>query len=410
MRSLHFVCIWFWLSLVCSEDTPSVSNFIRRSGQAGEYLYIQGGQIQELNDGYNDSTSPTLLQVNDTLSLSLAEEWTNITASFISTPGPAPAFRGEDLWVDQQSFYMWGGQAPNGNLTTLRALWMFTVDGRGSGDWSTPSPNNDAIFTGIRRGNGASWTTCGGYGLALGGFGWAWTDFAFSDWNTQDGFLPLPGLLSYEISSRTWANESANGFNGLGTSHFGEAACLPSSGTNGTGIFLPLGGQTSGLTTFSRYGDPLNNFNNLSFFDIATQTWHWQTTTGVIPPGRVDSCVVGVQGQNDTYEIFMYGGLDPLTSKSFGDVYALSIPGFVWTKFNISQEFSRWEHSCTIGGKSQMIIVGGFDNSTDHPTPDPWSQGLGVFDLIALDWGSSYQLNASDYKTPSAISDWYNTG
>ncbi|KAI1300788.1 hypothetical protein F5Y03DRAFT_396975 [Xylaria venustula] len=383
MRSLHFVCIWFWLSLVCSEDTPSVSNSIRRSGQAGEYLYIQGGQIQELNDGYNDSTSPTLLQVNDTLSLSLAEEWTNITASFISTPGPAPAFRGEDLWVDQQSFYMWGGQAPNGNLTTLRALWMLTVDGRGSGDWSTPSPNNDATFTGIRRGNGASWTTCGGYGLALGGFGWAWTDFALSDWNTQDGVLPLPGLLSYEINSRTWANNRP-----MGSMGWGPAI------------------STSGLTTFSRSGDPLNNFNNLSFFDIATQTWHWQTTTGVIPPGRVHSCVVGVQ----VVPSFMYGGLDPLTSKSFGDVYALSIPGFVWTKFNISQEFPRWDHSCTIGGKSQMVIIGGFDNSRDHPTPDPWSQGLGVFDLITLDWGSSYQPNASDYKTPSAISDWYNTG
>lgn len=50
-----------------------------------------------------------------------------------------------------------------------------------------------------------------------------------------------------------------------------------------------------------------------------------------------------------------------------------------------------------------MIVVGGY---TD-PTPDPWAQGLGVFDLSSMSPKSSYDPKAGPYDSPGIVKDWY---
>jgi hypothetical protein len=40
-----------------------------------------------------------------------------------------------------------------------------------------------------------------------------------------------------------------------------------------------------------------------------------------------------------------------------------------------------------------MIVVGGYTN----PSPDPWSQGLGVFDLSSMSPRTSYDPKAGPY-------------
>ena len=57
-----------------------------------------------------------------------------------------------------------------------------------------------------------------------------------------------------------------------------------------------------------------------------------------------------------------------------------------------------------------MLSIGGHpfvDNNLGIYTPDPFAQGLGIFDMTALQWKSEYDANAEEYKTAAIIKDWY---
>lgn len=67
-----------------------------------------------------------------------------------------------------------------------------------------------------------------------------------------------------------------------------------------------------------------------------------------------------------------------------------------------------------------MVSIGGIvTNSTatsiddqdigtiDHSLPDPWQQGLGVFDLTAMEWKEEYDSSAAPYITPDAVKAYY---
>ncbi|KAI0426485.1 hypothetical protein F5Y09DRAFT_61266 [Xylaria sp. FL1042] len=413
--SLILAC--FYSAIACGEDPsniPAAENFLRRIGPSvavlGDYLYIEGGTITQLVDG--EANTSSLTSVDETLSMSLIGPWTNGSPPLTVISKAAPTFLQPALWTDlhEQAFYMWGGQSTT-PVPEQRRLWKFAANGRGVGNWFVIQPANPDVFAGIKRGRGASWTTCNGVGMALGGYGWAETDTDLSDHGRSD-MLPLPGLLSYQLSTGTWANLSAEAFNGLGTSDKGSAVCLSSSGTRGMGILLPLGGFTPSLVTLKDESE--NRLDNLTFYDLGTGTWHWQYASGAIPPGRKAFCSVLLQGSNDTSEVYFYGGFDPITNATYGDTYVLSLPGFVWFKLSTSHEFPRWGHSCTVGGGSQMLVVGGQtiypDGDQSLYDPDPWPQGIGVFDLQALDWTHSCQPNSIKYQTPQVVDDWYHDG
>lgn len=72
-------------------------------------------------------------------------------------------------------------------------------------------------------------------------------------------------------------------------------------------------------------------------------------------------------------QIFMYGGEishDP--SLSFDDVWVLSLPSFQWYQAGHVPIRRRGDHSCTIAGQRQMVIIGGLQpNASDPPdVPD----------------------------------------
>jgi hypothetical protein len=50
-----------------------------------------------------------------------------------------------------------------------------------------------------------------------------------------------------------------------------------------------------------------------------------------------------------------------------------------------------------------MIVVGRW---TD-PSLDPWSQGIGVFDLSSMSPRTSYDPKAGPYDSPGIVKDWY---
>lgn len=58
-----------------------------------------------------------------------------------------------------------------------------------------------------------------------------------------------------------------------------------------------------------------------------------------------------------------------------------------------------------------MISIGGWDptSTAEFATADPWTFGIGVFDLTALSWGSGYDANAKAYEKPDVVTSYYAT-
>lgn len=59
-----------------------------------------------------------------------------------------------------------------------------------------------------------------------------------------------------------------------------------------------------------------------------------------------------------------------------------------------------------------MIVTGGLNlasaNFTDLISrPDVWTQGIGVFDMTAMQWKDHYDADAQPYMTPAAVKSWY---
>lgn len=114
---------------------------------------------------------------------------------------------------------------------------------------------------------------------------------------------------------------------------------------------------------------------------------------------------------------FIHGGvinnvLGPQTANS-DQVYILSLPSFRWFRANYTSANPRGGHTCHATNSSQMILIGGSDpthstsflgdGDVQNAPSDPWTQGIGVFDMTALTFKASYQAKAAPYKTPDPI-------
>ena len=97
------------------------------------------------------------------------------------------------------------------------------------------------------------------------------------------------------------------------------------------------------------------------------------------------------------------------------EVYVLSIPSFVWFKANYTSSDPRVYHTCNIVGNRQMLSIGGLNPSAANFTaadsdPDPFWEGVKVFDLTALQWTNYFNATAAPYVAPSAVLAHYAAG
>lgn len=110
---------------------------------------------------------------------------------------------------------------------------------------------------------------------------------------------------------------------------------------------------------------------------------------------------------------FIYGGMLSAGGTS-DEVYVLSLPGFVFFKAPGGRSTKRAAHSCVVVGKRQLLSVGGTDGSLGFPgsllDPDPWKQGLGVFDMTRMAWSGGYRADAEAYDSPATVREWYAQG
>ena len=109
----------------------------------------------------------------------------------------------------------------------------------------------------------------------------------------------------------------------------------------------------------------------------------------------------------------MYGGVSgDGSSVDYDDVWVLSIPSFQWHQAGHTPVRGRSDHSCSVAGQRQMVIIGGLDPDGDGPpyqsvSPDIWPLGLNVFDLSDMVFKDRYDPDASSYTSPEVVKRWY---
>ena len=56
---------------------------------------------------------------------------------------------------------------------------------------------------------------------------------------------------------------------------------------------------------------------------------------------------------------------------------------------------------------SLQVTNEGPESTGTNSIPDPWPQGLGIFDLTAMEWKEGYDPAAAPYVTPDAVKAYY---
>ncbi|KAI0838915.1 hypothetical protein F5Y06DRAFT_303523 [Hypoxylon sp. FL0890] len=371
-------------------DIPGPDNFIRHRYPSvvafGDYLYMDGGVLSQRINGTDSNSTQSgqthpFYAVNSTLSLRLDESWTNDTA----------------------------GMALGSDLPPTNEQWLFNADGTGGGTWSQVPQGDFRDFSQLRRPVGAAFTQSAHVGFALGGQATSMTDSSIQ--KDYPGYA-LTDLVSYNFETGQWTNTSTvEQYGGYGTSLNARAEYIP-FGPNGLLLFLG-GAETPVDATNNSIVEP--TWNIVYLHDPVTGKWYRQPTSGERPPVVERACSVGVQGPNNTYEIFIYGGNSDQIDGTSSDVHVLSLPGFVFFDAQ-SPGTPRADHGCSVVGKGkrQMLSYGGVDGGpllrNPTTTPDPWKQGLGVYDMTEMKWVDSYDPNATNYESPAVVSDWYANG
>ena len=327
----------------------------------------------------------------------------------------APVLNYVSLWSDASntSFYAYGGEVSGisqgeSRVIPPNSLWQFTPNGKG-GSWSEVGISSNSIFPSLIRQAAAAGTSGDGAGYLLGGY---------------NEFVPIPGIVTYNMSSGVWANDSAAGFSTYGTAQYGQMQYVPNVAENG--LLVLFGGETSDDVEWHDNGSNLLSFDTIYMYDPSSNTWHNQTASGTVPESRDRFCSVGVQGDNGTFEIFIMGGhvasasgepqasgtqVEKQRNMALDEVFVLSIPSFNWQKADYTPSHPRVDHSCNVIGNRQMVVIGGQNPASDNgtallETPDVWANGIGVFEMTKMEWNARYNASAAEYVTPKKVKSW----
>ncbi|KAL0932015.1 kelch repeat protein [Colletotrichum truncatum] len=392
-------------------DVPSADEFMRRvfarTTVVGNYLYIDGGEVSQLVNGKN-LTYRNSNPVNSTLSIDLTTSWKPSNVQLKETKKrSAPTMMRQAIFTDNSTnaIYIWGGFISYQNKLPDAQLWRFNPDGSGSGSWNTEIKPGHSSFVSLERSQGGIYVSTPDSGFYFGGYSQATSD------PTPSG--PVPGYLQFNFTDQTqaWTNHTDVPYSQYGTIAGGAAHYVPNYGPNGL-VMLLGGGQyaVGGGAAADDVG--LLAFDTLYFMDPVTKKWYTQRTSGNAPAPRQWHCVVGARGDQNTYEIFVFGGSNK--DESYDEVWILSLPGFVWTKADYKSSSPRDAMGCAVGGRRQMITVGGINRSLTvskfFQDKDPFPQGIGIFDMSDLQWKDEYEPEAATYETPEVVKDWYTAG
>lgn len=254
---------------------------------------------------------------------------------------------------------------------------------------SAPSENLGFYFSGLR---GAGWKTI--------------TE------NTRDWYL-ADTLIEVDMSTmrgEQWSNNTLP--DDVPPRAGAELVWIP---VGGRGALVAIGGMTAVEYLLS---SPLNSsqssdaveqapgfMTSLPVYDIVSQTWYMQNTTGD-GPGQITSfcSVVAPAKDASSFNIYIYGGYDGLNSTSvpFDNVWILSIPSFTWIKaYSGSSSHGRRGHRCERIYPDQMLIIGGVNPNAQQCLRDGPIQ---IFNLNTLKFQNLYNPREwAEYAVPDVV-------
>ncbi|KAG7143361.1 Kelch repeat-containing protein like [Verticillium longisporum] len=366
-------------------------------------MFVDGGEVAQWVNG--EKTKRPSNGANATLSIPLTRSWKPADVKITEIDKPVMGMVKEAIFTHEasNSFYIWGGHVPyDAAPVPTNQLWRFSSDGDGGGTWNPETPGNPSTYTSLTRSQGGAYVSTPDAAFWFGGLETPGTS------GGPRGYVP--GYLSFNFTTKSWANETNSPWSSYGTLYGGDAHYVPTFGPNG--IVILIGGSTWDMTGSGSMG--YLDMQNLTFFDPVTREWHSQTTSGEAPLRREWFCVAGAESTNGTYEIVVHGGRNQANKAAFDDVYILSLPGFVWTKAEYEAKGSRTAHACVVACNRQMISIGGVDDTKGSPAIwediDPRPQGLGIFDMTQLKWTDAFDADAGAYESPAEVQAWYDEG
>ncbi|KAK6354644.1 hypothetical protein TWF696_003784 [Orbilia brochopaga] len=329
-------------------------------------LYIDGGflGLNSLDStGTRDNTSYAYPDISYHELTTTSRNGTEIGQPPLVTnlrpkPATAPHVGQGTLWPDtvNKKLYLYGGQATyDGEGPPPTDIWMYDA---AYDNWEVMN-NTDGNGNPVRLFRGAS-AVAENLGLAYYLGGWV-------DNKSQPGWegnnTMIAGLLIYDMVQNTWRNET-----------------IPDNVARAEGsmVYVPIG-DSGALVFFGGVKSPDGSLSELvgvsmqeiHIYDIATSKWYLQYAGGRVPSSRRQICadVSTTRGRDGSpvYNIYMYGGAsgryNETIQSGWDQVYVLSLPSFVWTRYwpsGGSNPRPRYAHTCNIFNNAQMLIVGGY--------------------------------------------------
>lgn len=281
----------------------------------GDHVYIDGGTFSYLSNAVpqilfcTSTPFPSKTQANSTatttLSIDLSTSWTNssVTINSFSKPDGVPNLDDGSLWYsakDNALIAGFSGAAPRFNTPAAPALglWSFKLDGTGGGTWSADAGGAAAVRSASLTRPYQGLSAYGGdIALTLGGYENDRTRPPNVNFTVN---LPVPGLVTYNMSTDTFTNSSAAGYRRNGTAERGVLHYVPAFGPKG--VFVVLSGDTSDLQDYNAASN-IQPLSKVTVYDPSTGSFYNQTTTGNIPNGRIEFCAAGASSTNGTYEM-----------------------------------------------------------------------------------------------------------
>lgn len=144
--------------------------------------------------------------------------------------------------------------------------------------------------------------------------------------------------------------------------------------------------------------------DTVSVYDVKSQTWYLQNTTGDTPPQLTQFCsVLASAADGSSHNIYIYGGYSGLVydENASDDVYILSLPSFKWIKaYSGTNTHGRVGHRCIKVYPDQMLALGGMRIDSTHCLED----GVIVnFNLNSLRFEDYDPTQWGEYQVPDIV-------
>ncbi|KAJ9498214.1 hypothetical protein H2202_006365 [Exophiala xenobiotica] len=421
------------VNAVSVQENYTICNWARlRAGVVRDALYLDGGLLW-WQTAFADGTTPVVSSdgnvAGDMFRLNFSQPFdtskTNISALFERMPKAggagnniAPNYVDGTMFFNNDELYLYGGlppltdsSSPQSAETVLgyeayqygpnRASWSpgfyqgslpdgvtrYITNGAGV---SAPSENLGFYFSGMRAPD--------------------WGPIYYEDSSANQTANTLIQVDMSVMRSEKWTNTTLP--DNIAPRANAELVWLPVSDQ---GVLVAIGGVTapeeiwpaglnSSQTSTSQAQSP-GFMESLPVYDIGSQTWYLQNTTGDAPGQLTEFCsVVAPANDSSSYNIYIYGGYDGLNAgdEPSDDVWILSIPSFTWIKaYSGNSAHGRSGHRCVTPYPDQMFIIGGI-----HQNQAECVEGgiIQIFNLNTLQFQDTYDPNTwSEYQIPSAV-------